>query len=77
MTQKHRATILAIGTELTTGQITNRNAAWLSQKLTDLGADVVMHETVGLPSQYFRISSAPTIDGGTRNDSSIISRILE
>jgi len=41
-----RAAILAIGTELTTGQITNRNAAWLSEKLTDLGADVVLHETV-------------------------------
>lgn len=40
------ASILAIGTELTTGQITNRNAAWLSERLTDLGVEVVLHETV-------------------------------
>lgn len=30
-----RAAILAIGTELTTGQIINRNAAWLASRLTD------------------------------------------
>lgn len=40
------ASILAIGTELTTGQITNRNAAWLSEKLVELGLEVVLHETV-------------------------------
>jgi nicotinamide-nucleotide amidase len=41
-----KASILAIGTELTTGQITNRNAAWLSEQLVSLGAEVVLHETV-------------------------------
>lgn len=40
------ASILAIGTELTTGQITNRNAAWISSKLTDFGVETVLHETV-------------------------------
>src|SRR4051812_12548700 len=41
-----KASILAVGTELTSGQITNRNAAWISEKLVDLGIHVVLHETV-------------------------------
>jgi len=41
-----KASILAIGTELTTGQITNKNAAWISEKLGDLGIETVLHETV-------------------------------
>ena len=41
-----KATILAIGTELTQGQITNRNAAWLSQRLTEMNIEVVRHLTV-------------------------------
>jgi len=41
-----KASILAIGTELTTGQITNRNAGWISEKLVSLGIEVVLHETV-------------------------------
>ena len=40
------ATVLAVGTEITTGQILNSNAQWLSQRLTDLGVTVVLHETV-------------------------------
>ncbi len=42
----HQASILAVGTEITTGQILNRNAAWISEKLVNLGIDVVLHETV-------------------------------
>src|SRR6478735_2622376 len=42
----YSASILAIGTELTTGQISNTNASWLSARLVDLGYDVVLHETV-------------------------------
>lgn len=38
--------VLAVGTELTTGQITNRNAAWISVRAEALGAHVVLHETV-------------------------------
>jgi len=38
--------ILAIGTELTSGQVTNRNAPWLAQRLTDLGCDVRIHVAV-------------------------------
>ncbi len=37
------ASILAVGTEITDGQITNSNAQWLSQKLQDLNIDVSLH----------------------------------
>lgn len=55
-----RASILAVGTELTQGQITNRNAAWISERLTDLGVDVVAHLTV--PDDRARIRAA--LDAG-------------
>jgi molybdenum cofactor synthesis domain-containing protein len=42
----YKATILAVGTELTQGQTINSNAAQLSQWLTDLGFDIVFHLTV-------------------------------
>ncbi len=38
--------ILAVGTELTSGQITNRNAAWISQRLSNLGLQTEIHVTV-------------------------------
>ncbi|MEK6628502.1 MAG: molybdopterin-binding protein [Bdellovibrionota bacterium] len=41
-----KASILAIGTELTTGQIVNQNAANLSTKLKALGVIVTTHLTV-------------------------------
>lgn len=41
-----RASILAVGTELTTGQITNRNAPWIAEKLDALGAPAVLHHVV-------------------------------
>ena len=41
-----KASVLAVGTELTTGQIVNRNASWLSEKLTSIGVEVILHETV-------------------------------
>jgi molybdenum cofactor synthesis domain-containing protein len=41
-----KATILAVGTELTQGQIINSNASQLSQWLTDLGFEVIFHLTV-------------------------------
>ncbi len=40
------ASILAVGTEVTSGQITNRNAAWLAQKLEDQGVHAPFHLTV-------------------------------
>ena len=41
-----KASILAIGTELTQGQVTNRNATWLSAKLTEMNINVSRHVTV-------------------------------
>lgn len=41
-----KASILAVGTELTTGQITNRNAVTISEKLKALGVTVTSHLTV-------------------------------
>lgn len=41
-----KASILAIGTELTTGQILNKNATNLSQKLKNLGVNISVHLTV-------------------------------
>lgn len=42
-----RAEIIAVGTELLLGQITNTNAAFLSQELAGLGIDVFHHTVVG------------------------------
>lgn len=41
-----KATILAVGTELTTGQITNKNASWISKELSIFGIETVAHLTV-------------------------------
>lgn len=40
------AAILTIGTEITTGEIVNSNAAWISQRLTDWGYELTQHLTV-------------------------------
>jgi nicotinamide-nucleotide amidase len=40
------AAILAIGTELTRGELVNGNARWLSERLTELGFTVAEHVTV-------------------------------
>lgn len=37
------ACIFTIGTEITDGQITDRNSQWISEQLTDLGVSVQMH----------------------------------
>lgn len=42
-----KAEILAIGTELLLGQITNTNAAYISRKLAEAGIDLYYHTTVG------------------------------
>ncbi|QJD30722.1 competence/damage-inducible protein A [Methylococcus geothermalis] len=42
-----RAEILSQGDELVTGQIADTNAAWLSERLTELGFLVTRHTTVG------------------------------
>lgn len=38
--------ILAVGTELTDGQILNRNSQWISSHMTELGYRVLAHEVV-------------------------------
>lgn len=40
-----RAATLAIGTEITDGQIIDRNSAWISQKLTNLGFVITEHRS--------------------------------
>lgn len=42
-----KAEILAVGTELLMGQITNTNAQYISQKLNSIGIDVYYHIVVG------------------------------
>lgn len=42
-----RAQIVAVGTELVTGDTVDTNSAWLAGRLTDLGIDVRGHATVG------------------------------
>ncbi len=51
-----RAAVLAIGTELTQGQITNRNATWISERLTARGITVVHHAVV--PDDHALVSTA-------------------
>ncbi|MFH0983055.1 MAG: competence/damage-inducible protein A [Planctomycetota bacterium] len=40
------AEIISVGTELTTGAVTDTNSAWLSRRLADLGVTVMRHVTV-------------------------------
>jgi len=42
-----RAEIVAVGTELLIGQIANTNARWMSERLAELGIDVLHHQVVG------------------------------
>ena len=41
-----KVSLLAIGTELTTGQIVNKNGATLSQKLNSFGLEIIHHLVV-------------------------------
>jgi nicotinamide-nucleotide amidase len=42
-----RAEIVGVGTELLLGQIANTNAWWMSDRLAEIGVDVVYHQVVG------------------------------
>jgi nicotinamide-nucleotide amidase len=42
-----KAEILGVGTEILLGQICNNNAQWISERLADIGVDVVFHQAVG------------------------------
>ena len=41
-----KAAILSVGTELTTGQILNKNASWISSELKKMGLETALHLTV-------------------------------
>ena len=43
---ENQAAIIAVGSELTAGQITNRNAAWISERLFSYGIESRYHLTV-------------------------------
>jgi len=42
-----KAVILSIGDEVLNGDIVDSNAAWLAERLSEMGVEVVCHETVG------------------------------
>jgi nicotinamide-nucleotide amidase len=42
-----RAEIVGIGTEILLGQIANSNARWMSERLAEIGVDVLHHQAVG------------------------------
>jgi nicotinamide-nucleotide amidase len=46
LNQPHNVAILSIGTELTTGEILNSNAAWLSSRITEFGLNCDTQITV-------------------------------
>ncbi len=43
-----KAAIIAVGTELLMGKVTNTNAVYLSSVLNELGVSVLYHITVGI-----------------------------
>lgn len=42
-----RVEVVGVGTELLLGQIANTNAQWISERLAEIGVDVLRHATVG------------------------------
>ncbi len=42
-----RAELVGVGTEILLGQIANSNAQWMSERLAEIGVDVVHHQAVG------------------------------
>lgn len=42
-----RAEVIGIGTEILLGQIANTNARWISERLAEIGVDVLHHQAVG------------------------------
>lgn len=51
-----KAAIVTVGTEITDGQITDRNSQWLSERLTALGLEIVAH--VSVPDSADAMSAA-------------------
>ena len=44
---RHRARIIAIGDEITSGQLLDTNTQWLSRRLEEMGIRVLYHSAVG------------------------------
>jgi nicotinamide-nucleotide amidase len=42
-----KAELLGVGTEILLGQICNNNAQWMSERLAEIGVDVMHHQAVG------------------------------
>lgn len=42
-----RAEVVGVGTEILLGQIANTNARWISERLAEIGVDVLHHQAVG------------------------------
>jgi competence/damage-inducible protein CinA-like protein len=42
-----RAELIGVGTEILLGQIANSNAQWMSERLAEIGVDVLHHQAVG------------------------------
>jgi nicotinamide-nucleotide amidase len=42
-----RAEVIGVGTEILLGQICNDNAKWVSERLAEIGVDVMHHQAVG------------------------------
>ncbi|HEX2030379.1 MAG TPA: competence/damage-inducible protein A [Actinomycetota bacterium] len=42
-----RAEVIGVGTEILLGQIANTNARWISERLAEIGVDVLHHQVVG------------------------------
>jgi nicotinamide-nucleotide amidase len=42
-----KAEIIGVGTEILLGQIANSNAQWISERLAEIGVDVLHHQAVG------------------------------
>src|SRR5438270_13673258 len=42
-----RAEVIGVGTEILLGEISNSNAQWISERLAEIGVDVMHHQVVG------------------------------
>jgi nicotinamide-nucleotide amidase len=57
-----RAEVVGVGTELLLGQIANTNARWISERLAELGIDVLHHQAVG--DNHARVVEAIALAAG-------------
>lgn len=57
--------VLAVGTEITTGQITDTNSSWLSAALVDVGVHVILHMTVADDRQSMLAALSFCLQQGT------------